>query len=130
MGPGVAGLKRQATGKAALQAEPQCMVGARSDIGFGVHRTVRVAAGIILVKRTLTNDVAGSISPLRFRDAEVHPSTGKQSHAARPDILRRRQKVAGQFVIDGQSPGLGIKVATPMALKLPRLLLRCGAHAT
>jgi len=44
------------------------------------------------------------------------PPRETQPHTTRSQILRRCQKVGGQFVINGQAPSFDIKVTAPMPL--------------
>src|ERR1700730_4304263 len=93
------------------------MIGARTDIRFKVYRAVGIASGIELIQS------ASAISiDVRVDNAEVHPSSGKQPHTARSQILRRCQKVGRQFVINGQASSVDIEVTAPVSLQGPRLL--------
>ena len=93
------------------------MVGARTDIGFKVYRTVGIAAGIVLIQsaRAIPIDVW-------LGDAKVDSSAGKQPHTARSKILRRCQKVGRQFMINRKAPGFDVQVTAPVALQGSRLL--------
>src|SRR6266849_272536 len=118
MGPGVASLECQAAGESAVQTKHQGVVSAGADIRLEINGTkgIDCAARIIRVWIKLIQWAHAISVAVRFGDAQVHRSARKQPHAAGTNVLPGGQIIRDQFIVNGQTPGLNVKIAASLAL--------------
>src|SRR5258708_37494451 len=118
MRPGIAGLEQQTVGETSLERKCQRVITAVAAVGLEIDGTEGVSdRWIVHIKSAC--DIAVDV---RRGDTQIHGATRKEPYAMGSKIGSRDEEIRRKFVIDGQAPGLGVKIAAPVPLQGARLV--------